>query len=182
MNTIWLKLAGIALAVVVVLVVIGRFRSGESTPAPAPQSQSEQADKPKTIYDSFERDRKEFAVQTPQEDQTEPGPPPAQEAQKPAEEPVTQAPPQPVFEKLSIEQEVEAQRLHEMAVMERKQSRLPMMTPKRMVDYCREIIRRWPKSEYAFQAKRMLEDIPERYKQMYNITPQETDLSSFYTK
>ena len=55
-----------------------------------------------------------------------------------------------------------------------------MMTPKMMVDYCREIIQKWPESEYAFQAKRMLADIPERYKKMYNVTDQEMDVSSFY--
>jgi outer membrane protein assembly factor BamD (BamD/ComL family) len=64
--------------------------------------------------------------------------------------------------------------------MEFKQSRLPMMTPARMVKDCREIIQRWPKSEYAFQAKRMLADLPERYHTMYNITDQEKDVSSFY--
>jgi outer membrane protein assembly factor BamD (BamD/ComL family) len=54
------------------------------------------------------------------------------------------------------------------------------MTPKLMVDYCRQIIERWPKSVYAFQAKRMLADIPERYKKMYNVTEKEMDVSSFY--
>jgi hypothetical protein len=176
MNTIWLKIAGIAVVAVIVIVVVGQLTGGDSSPAPAPSDAPGTQDKPKTVYDAFERDDKEFRVE-PQADEptaTAPTPAPTETPQPPA------APKQPTFEKLSIEDEVQAQRLHETALAERKRSRLPMMTPKLMVDYCREIIRRWPKSQYAFQAKRMLADIPERYKKMYNVTEQEMDLSSFY--
>ncbi len=65
-----------------------------------------------------------------------------------------------------------------MALAERKMARLPGMTYKRMVDYCRQIIQKWPGSEYAFKAKRMLADIPERYHQMYHITKEEIDLGN----
>lgn len=57
---------------------------------------------------------------------------------------------------------------------------LPLMSYKQMVDTCREIIRRWPDSKYAFDAKRALADLPERYHKMYNIAKEEIDLSSFY--
>jgi outer membrane protein assembly factor BamD (BamD/ComL family) len=57
--------------------------------------------------------------------------------------------------------------------------RLPAITYKQMVDNCREIIRRWPGSEYAFYAKRALADLSDRYKKMYNITDEETDLGDF---
>ncbi len=171
MNTIWLKIAAVAVVLVVVLIVGSRFMSDQpdGKPSPAP----DQAEQPKTVYDSFERDDREFGVDY-------------QATEKPAEQtaPVEEVPPaqdaQPTFEKLPIEEEIQAQKLHSMALEERKRSRLPMMTPKLMVDYCREIIERWPNSEYAFQAKRMLADIPERYKSMYNVTDQETDVSRFY--
>lgn len=184
MNTIWLKIAGVAVALVVVLIVGSRFMSDK--PAAAPETASNEADRPKTVYDSFERDDKEFGVdgQSAEEPAQDVAPPVAEQAPAHETTPAQQAPPaqaaEPTFEKLPIEEEVQAQKLHSMALEERKRSRLPMMTPKLMVDYCRQIIQRWPRSEYAFQAKRMLADIPERYKEMYKVTEQETDVSSFY--
>ena len=184
MNTIWLKLAAAAVAVVIVIAIIGQFTGDktQSTPAPNP---SAQAEKPKTVYDSFDRDDKKFGVKFQGQDQPEantPAPAPAQPApQTAAQAPVQVQPPkQPHFEPLPIEEEVQAQKFHSMALEERKRSRLPLMTPKMMVDYCREIIRRWPKSEYAYSAKRMLADIPDRFKEMYKVTPQEMDVSSFF--
>lgn len=171
MNTIWLKVAVVAVAIVVILIVGSRFLAEKPESGPSPSAR--QTDGDKTVYDSFERDDREFGVQD-------------QAGEEPTEEiaPAETAPPEqtaePTFEKLSIEDEVQAQKLHSMALEERKRSRLPMMTPKMMVDYCREIIQKWPESEYAFQAKRMLADIPERYKKMYNVTDQEMDVSSFY--
>ena len=63
---------------------------------------------------------------------------------------------------------------------QRKMARLPIMGYKQMVGACREIIRRWPQSKYAFMAKRALADLPERYHTMYNITKEELDVSYFY--
>ncbi len=180
MNTIWLKLAGGVVAIIVVLVVVGQFTGDKSPSNPAPR-----AERPNDVYDSFARDDKKFGVQFQGQGQSEPN------AAAPTAAPATtsapaaaQTPAQPqkqlYFEKLSIEDEVEAQRLHSMALEERKRSRLPGMTAKGMVDYCRQIIQRWPKSEYAYKAKLMLADIPERFKEMYKVTPKETDVSSFY--
>jgi len=186
MNTIWLKMAAVAVAIVVVLILGSRFLADkpESGPSPAARQTTDGA---KTVYDSFERDDQEFGVdgQSAEEQAAEETTPPTAQTTEPQESasaeqaPAAQAS-EPTFEKLSIEEEVQAQKLHSMALEERKRSRLPMMTPKLMVDYCREIIQKWPSSEYAFQAKRMLADIPDRYKKMYNVTDQETDVSSFY--
>ncbi len=186
MNTIWLKVAVVAVAIVVILILGSRFlaEKPESGPSPAARQTTDGAE---TVYDSFERDDREFGVdgQSDEEPTAEETDPPTAQTTEPQESaPVEQAPPaqaaEPTFEKLPIEEEVQAQKLHAMALEERKRSRLPMMTPKMMVDYCREIIQRWPRSEYAFQAKRMLADIPERYQEMYNVTDEETDVSSFY--
>lgn len=185
MNTIWLKLAGAIIAVVIVLVVVGQFTGGKSSSTSTSEGQPAHAEKPKDVYDSFARDDKKFGVKFQGQDQPEantPAPAPAQAApQTVAQAPVQVQPPkQPHFEPLPIEEEVQAQKLHSMALEERKRSRLPMMTPKMMVDYCREIIRRWPKSEYAYSAKLMLADISDRFKEMYKVTPQEMDVSSFF--
>lgn len=171
MNTIWLKIAAAAVVLVVVLAVISSLTSNDSAPTEAP---SQEADSPKTVYRSWEGDDQEFGI-TDRAGGDPTAPPVA------ATDPVRPEPmAEPTFEELSLEEDIQAQRLHSMALNERKQSRLPGMTPKRMVDYCRQIIQRWPRSQYAFEARRMLADIPERYHDMYNITAEETDLSSFY--
>jgi hypothetical protein len=58
---------------------------------------------------------------------------------------------------------------------------LPVMSYKQMVDTCREIIPSWPDSKYGFGTKKALADLGERCQKMYNITKEETDVSSFYT-
>jgi hypothetical protein len=77
------------------------------------------------------------------------------------------------FKELSPEEEVQAEKLFEMAMTHRKMGILPGLHFKKMVDYCREIIQKWPGSEYAYKAKRMLADIPERHRERYNITDEE---------
>ena len=129
--------------------------------------------KPKTIYGQWEKDEQELEAE-PSAQQLPATPTPVPSQQQPTQ------PRQPRFKKLSTEQEVEAQRQWEWAKNQRKMGRLPVMGYKQMVDACREIIRRWPESEYAFKAKRALADLPERYHKMYHITKEETDISSFY--
>lgn len=179
MNTFWLKIAGAGIVVLVVIIGISVFYSDKHSPPPQQKPQTQ--NRPKTVYDSFDRDDKKFAIK-PQPEESAETTSPAQPTSPPpaAQQPAPAALPQPKFESLTLEQEVEAQRFFEMAKAERKMGRLPIMGYKKMVDYCREIIRRWPRSQYAFQAKRMLADIPERYQEMYKISKQELDTSSFY--
>jgi len=49
-----------------------------------------------------------------------------------------------------------------------------------MVDPCRQIIQKFPGSEFDYKARRMLADIPERYRERYKITDDEIDLTRFY--
>ena len=74
--------------------------------------------------------------------------------------------------------DVEAQRLMEWVINQRSMGRLPVMGYGQMVKGCRDIIQRWPESKYAFFAKRALADLPERYREMYNITKEEIDLGN----
>lgn len=169
MNTFWLKIAGLAVLIIGVIVLIHVFSGSEAETAPEPKS------KPRTIYEQWEEDDKRLRAQ-----------PEPVEAPRPASPAQQRAEPQPVetrqpeFKKLSLEQEVEARRLWEWVVNQRKMGRLPVMGYGQMVKTCRQIIQRWPESEYAFKAKRALADLPERYHRMYNITKQETDIRSFY--
>jgi hypothetical protein len=77
------------------------------------------------------------------------------------------------FEKLEIEQEVNAEELLTMAIKFREMGRLPGVNYGQMVDTCRLIIERYPRSEYAYKAKRILADIPREYWDDYGITMDE---------
>lgn len=177
MNTFWLKFAGIALVIVVVVVAIAYFTAGE----PEPKQPT------KTVYDQWEEDEEKLTAEPQYKERTEPQHKEPATPQQPSQQPTAREdttaeavePPKPQFKKLSPEEEVEAQRKWQWVLNQRKMGRLPVMGYGQMVKACREIIRRWPGSEYAFYAKRALGDLSQRYKKMYNITDEETDLGDF---
>ncbi len=86
MNSIWLKIAGIAVLAVVVIVVVGRFQSDKPASSTAPESR--RSEKNKTFYDMAERD-KQFARRRSRR-RTQPA-----EAQPPAATPPAPQPAQP---------------------------------------------------------------------------------------
>lgn len=155
MNT-WLRLIGLIIAVVVGVVLMDKFLKYQ----PKPQEQQ------KTFYDVIKEDDKRLRadINVPQPEKAKL--PVA--TQQPKAEQVQQQ-----FEELTAEQQVEAERLFEMAITQRKMGRLPGVTYKQMVDYCREIIEKFPKSSYAAKARRMLADIPEQDRKLYNVTEEE---------
>ena len=163
MNTFWLKIAGLAVLAVGVIILITVFTSGTDSEPKEPQ---------KTVYDQWEEDDKRLRAEPQYQE------PPA--TTPPVQQTMPVAPPKPEFKKLNEIEEIQAQKLFEAAMTARKMGRLPgiRLGYKNMVDHCREIIRRWPDSEYAFNAKRLLADIPERYHKMYNITKEEIDLGN----
>lgn len=171
MNTFWLKVAAGVVALVAIIIIVGAYlpKGGEK---PQPQ---------KTVYDVWEQDDKRLDAK-PQFNPPAVGPNQLTQQQvtqqQVARQPVVVEQPKPKFRELSEEEKIEAERLWEWVKAQRKMGRLPMLSYKQMVDNCREIIRRWPDSEYAFMAKRALADIPERYQQMYNITKEEIDLGN----
>ncbi len=166
MNTFWLKIAGVAVLAVGVIVGITVFTSSE------PKQAREREPKPreKTVYDQWEEDEKELSAE-PQYNE-----PPATAPSVQQTRPV--APPKPEFKKLSEIEDIQAQQLWEWVKSQRKMGRLPVMGYGQMVKTCRDIIRRWPESEYGLYAKRALADLPERYRKMYNITEEEIDLGN----
>ncbi|UCD50336.1 MAG: hypothetical protein JSW27_22770 [Phycisphaerales bacterium] len=197
MNTIWLKLAAVAVVLVVVLVVGSKFMSNDSTPAPAP-SETEQS---KTFYDMAERDKQLMEEPKPVEPEPQPEPPVEQAEQPAPSQPspptpvVTQAPTPPTsnvvlpssitrattmyFKPMSEIEDIEAQRLLPVVTAGRSIGRLPVTHFKLMVDGCRQILQKWPDSWYAFRAKQMLEDMPERYWRNYKVTEEELDIRKF---
>lgn len=161
MNTFWLKVAGFAVVVVGLLILVSVFSSSESEPKP----------EPKTIYDQWEEDEKRLRAE-----------PVAEQPKKTEQIPVTsrrprvEEPAEPVkrqFKKLSEIDDIEAERLFNVAIQSRKMGRLPGPGYKLMVDTCRQIIEKHPDSIWAFKAKRMLADIPERYRERYHIADEE---------
>ncbi len=85
------------------------------------------------------------------------------------------------FKPLDEIDKIEAERLWNVAVPGYSIGRLPAMGFKGLsVDPCRQIIKRWPDSFYAFQAKRMLGSLPERYQMRYKVTDEEKDLTRFF--
>jgi len=160
MSTFWLKMAGIVVVIVGVIVLVNVFSSS----APEPEREH----KPKTFYEQIEKDDEKLRAEP------ELKRPLVRKQGSEADKPV-----KPQFEKLSLEDELQAQKLYEWALSQRKMGRLPVLGYKKMVDACREIIQRWPNSEYAFKAKRMLADIPVRYRRQYGITEEEIDLGDW---
>ncbi len=77
---------------------------------------------------------------------------------------------------------VRAGQLYQMAVTESKIARKPMMTYKRMVDYCRRILRYHPNTKYASMARELLRDMPESQRKRYNITDWELGLQTQTTE
>jgi hypothetical protein len=190
MNTFWLKIAGGMVGIVVIVVVIGMFTSNRRPPQP---QQPE-----KTFYDQAREDKEEFlakpqAVESSQQQAPEQNQNMEDEArtqaqktvaptQQPAPKPAA-APPEPkvlYFKPLSEIDQIEAERLLNVAVPGRSIGRLPMTGFNLMVPNCRRIIEKWPDSWYAYRAKQMLADMPERFWPRYKITEEERDLSMFY--
>jgi hypothetical protein len=192
MNTFWLKIAAFALIVVAVIVLIGVFSHSKRPEPLSIPTAAEPVNKPaKTFDEQVERDKEKFL--TPPRP---PGKKPAEEAIKqPVQEqnkpPVTQTPQQPAkpseqpaqlyFAPLSGIDKIEAERLLNVAVPGRSIGRLPIATDYQlMIEPCRQIIKKWPDSWYAYRAKQMLRDVPVRLRERYKITPEELDISEFY--
>ncbi len=177
MNTFWLKIAGVAIIVVVVVIALSYF-TGKGEPEPKQPSW--------TFYDQAEKDKEKFLTkpQLVNEPAQEPNKPAKNETPiKPVQPPVEQTEPakptQLYFKPLSEIEEVEAERLLNVAVPGRSIGRLPMTGFKLMVDTSRQIITKWPDSWYAYQAKRMLAEMPPRFQERYNVTNEEMDVSIF---
>jgi hypothetical protein len=176
MNTFWLKIAGGAIAVVALIILINVFSSSEPEPPPIDE---------KGFSDQVETDKKKFLSRPAPVEPTDQNEPTTQEADpnRPVKTIINiPKPPEPVtlyFVELSEIDEVEAERLLNVAVPGRSIGRLPMTGFKLMVDNCRMTISRWPESWYAYRAKQMLADMPERFWTRYKVTEKEVDVSMY---
>lgn len=170
MGSIWSKIAALVIIVVAVFLVIKFWPwAGETEFRP----------KPKTFQDVIREDDKRLRAEPELKEPALESPELAVPVNKPGpvtQEPQLAKPPElmtPKYEQLELEQKVDAERLLEMAIAERKMARLPGMSYKRMVDYCREIISKYPDSVYAAKARRILGEVPRQYWDRYKITAEE---------
>jgi len=176
MNTFWLKIAGGAIAVVALIILINVFSSSEPEPPPIEE---------KGFSQQAETDRKKFLSRPAPVEPTDQNEQITQQADpnRPDKTIIDiPKPPEPVtlyFVELSEIDEIEAERLLNVAVPGRSIGRLPMTGFKLMVDNCRMTISRWPESWYAYRAKQMLADMPERFWSRYKVTKEEVDVSMY---
>ncbi|UCF15342.1 MAG: hypothetical protein JSW59_18200 [Phycisphaerales bacterium] len=179
MNTFWLKIAGLAIAVVIGIVVIGSLTGGDSQPK-EPQT---------TFYDKAAEDQRRFLTEPQPLEEQEPEPVAEQEPRADSNQAVVPAPPSPrpaeqakptiVYCKpLSEIDQIEAQRLLNVAAPGYSLGSL-QVGYKLMIQNCRQVLRKWPDSTYAYRAKVMIIEMPERHRQRYNVTADELDLSTF---
>jgi len=178
MNTFWLKIAGAAVAVVLIIVLIGMFSSGGTPSSDSPTTPE------KTFYDQAAADQRRLLAQPQAQDanqaqdlkargfSTEP-------SRLQPEVPSAQLPATLYFKELSEIDEIEAEKLLNVAAPGRSIGRLPMTGYKLMVDSCRMILQRWPESWYAYRAKQMLAEMLPRDQMRYKVTPEELDVSIF---
>ena len=178
MNTFWLKIAGAAVAIAIIFVLITIFTANGT-------SEPEKSEQPQMTFDEqVQKDRETFSnlpqpVDSQQQSQTTVNTPIAQPIQ-PIAEPAKPAEPVILyFKQIGEIEEIEAERLLNAAVPGRSIGRLPLTGFKMMVDTCRKIIKKWPDSKYAYNARRLLADMPERHQQRYNVTQVEMDVSMY---
>ncbi len=145
------KLLVVVLVVVAVVLLVRRFRSSEIT-----SGQPNEPNEPKSFYDVAAEDDARLRAE----------PNVVVELPSGETEPLK-------FKELLPEQQADAEQLFEMALTQRKMGRLPGMSYGQMVQYCRTIIERYPDSEYAYKARRMLGEVPKRYWDRYKITDEE---------
>jgi trehalose/maltose hydrolase-like predicted phosphorylase len=164
MNTFWLKIAVLAVAVLVAIILVSNFFSSEIDKATDLKAAAERHEAAEAkLQAQLQEAQTQVEQKNEQKDTTI----------TPAEtSPVPTKPAQTVADDDDIIANVEAERLYNMALTQYKIGR-KIMTFKKMVDYCRELFDRFPDSPEAAKAKVLMRNMPERYRELYNVTEEE---------
>ncbi len=155
MNTVWLRIAVLAVAIVVAIVLLNKLVNHKPEPV-VPE---------KTLRDTMREDEKRLRAEPNVVESNVPAQPAAGQ-----QAPAAQV---PKFRELTEDEKAGAEELFELAITQRKMGRLPGIRYGAMVQYCRQIIEKYPGSEYAYKAKRILADIPASDRERYHITDDE---------
>jgi hypothetical protein len=145
MDNFWVKVV-IAVVVIAAVVVGINYFNGLKPGKPAPRE--------KTVGDVWREDEQRLRAE-------------------PNVAPTESSEPQVKFRELTEEEQAGAEQLFEMAISSRKMARLPGMTYGQMVNYCRDIIQKYPGSEFEYKARRMLGEVPREQWDRYKITEEE---------
>lgn len=160
MNTFWLKIVIFAV-IVVGLVVLVKTLSPKVEEAMDFDKQSEQLARAQEEKLQAELAEAEAKAKQARADQ----PAALSRASQPISDEIDQ-----------LGQNIQAQRLYQMAEAEFKIARKPLMSFKRCVDYCREIISKFPDSAEAAKARVLLHKMPARERERWKVTDEEMGL------
>lgn len=162
MNRSWLKIA-VSVVIVVGLIIVARNLFPKARDALDVEKMLEESER---LADAQEkRLQAELAAAEAKAKQTE------------ANQPSVPPRPQLMGENIEqLQQDIQAQRLYQMALTEFKIARKPLMSFVRCVRYCRELIKKYPDSPEAAKARVLLRKMPERERTRYNITNEEMGL------
>jgi hypothetical protein len=149
MSTVWLRIVALVILIVAVILIVGKIANHK----PKPEEPL------KTISDTWRNDEKRLRAE-----------PNVVESNVTAG---VQKPEALKFKEMTEDEKAGASQLYELAMAQRKMGRLPGVSYGAMVQYCRQIIEKYPGTEYAYKAKVMLGDIPERERERYHITDDE---------
>ncbi len=182
MNTFWLKIAGVALALFVVLIVAASFFSADSS---EPRSEQQEQSEVKDIYEQAQVDQERFSVPTAETPVSEPvtAEPEPTPGVSTSSETVPEAAPAPAPTVIYVKpldeiDSIQAQKLLNAAIPGRTMARMSVGY-KLTVQNCKQIIRDFPGTVYAFQAQSILASIPERFRERYHLTEKLLDVSEF---
>ncbi|MHC4737740.1 MAG: tetratricopeptide repeat protein [Planctomycetota bacterium] len=167
MNTFWLKIAVLAVVVLIGIILVSNFFSSEIDKATDLEAATERAEAAEAkLQDQLNEAQTQVEQKKEQKDTTIT---PAKTSPAPTR------PPQTVLDDDDIVSSVEAERLYNLALTQYKIGR-KIMTFKKMVDSCRELFDRYPNSPEAAKARVLMRNMPERYRQLYNVTDEELGL------
>jgi hypothetical protein len=164
MNTFWLKIAVLVVVVLVGIILIGNFFSSEIDKATDLEAAAERVEAAEAkLQAQLEDAENQVEQKNQQQDSTAT---PTKTTSLPTR------PPQTVPDDDDMVSSIEAERLYNMALTQYKIGR-KILSFKKMVDYCRELFERFPDSPEAAKARVLMRNMPERYRELYNVTDEE---------
>lgn len=165
MDNFWLK------AVIAIAIIAGLIYGANR----ALNSMMKQTVPEKTIGQQWREDDKRLRAEPNIPQETNAAPAQAQTGQQTANPQQAASAHEPAnFKELTEEEQAGAEQLFEWAIQCRKMARLPGAGGYgKMVEACREISEKYPRSKFDYQARRMLGEVPQDQWSRYNITQEE---------
>jgi len=168
MSKSWLKIAMFAVLIPVITMALNGCKK-KTPPAKPTASKQIQAEAKSEVQPQAGQPEKKQPAEAAKQ------PVPNQAAKPRAVQPaVVQL--KPIEKQDEEELNPHAEDLYQMAVVESKIAKKPMMSYHRMVNYCRQILELYPNTGYAPKARELLRKVPEDKRSQYHITNEEMGL------